>query len=116
VEISDRIAPEHLLLQTYCNEALAARVKNYGSLFLGNSATVAFGDYASGTNHILPTMGCARFTGGVWVGTFLKIAPFQKISPVGAAHLAETCVHLAEVEGLAAHRMAAEARKKEEES
>ncbi len=111
VEISDKIAPEHLLLQTYCNEALSARVKNYGSLFLGNSATVAFGDYVSGTNHILPTMGCSRFTNGVWAGTFLKIASFQKVSPAGAAHLAVTCAHLAEIEGLTAHRLAAEARK-----
>lgn len=111
IEVADRFAPEHLQLQTRRNEELAARVRNYGSLFIGDCATVAFGDYVSGPNHILPTMGSARFASGFWVGTFIKVAPFQKVTPAGAAALAGSCVHLAGVEGLAAHRRAAELRK-----
>ncbi|MEW5899602.1 MAG: histidinol dehydrogenase [Bacillota bacterium] len=111
VDVADRFAPEHLQLQTRRNEELAARVRNYGSLFIGDCATVAFGDYVSGPNHILPTMGSARFASGVWAGTFIKVAPFQKVTPAGAAALAGSCAHLAGVEGLAAHRRAAELRK-----
>ena len=109
--VADRLAPEHLQLQTRQNEELAAKVRNYGSLFIGDHATVAFGDYVSGPNHILPTMGSARFASGVWAGTFLKVAPYQKITAAGAAELAEPCARLADVEGLAAHRRAAELRK-----
>lgn len=111
VEVADRFAPEHLQLQTRRNEELAARVRNYGSLFIGNCATVAFGDYVAGPNHILPTMGSARFASGVWAGTFIKVVPYQKVTPAGAAALAGPCAHLAGVEGLAAHRRAAELRK-----
>jgi len=111
VEVADRVAPEHLQLQTRRNEELAARLRNYGSLFIGDFAPVAFGDYVSGPNHILPTMGSARFTNGVWVGTFIKVASYQKVSWEGAARLAGACSHLAGVEGLFAHKRSAELRR-----
>lgn len=110
-EVSDRIAPEHLQLQTCNNEMLVSSLHNYGSLFIGDYAPVAFGDYVSGTNHTLPTMGCARFTNGVWVGTFLKVASYQRVTREGAAALAGPCSHLAGVEGLLAHQRAAKLRK-----
>lgn len=107
VQVSDNIAPEHLELQTSRDEELASQLHNYGSLFMGVYAPVSFGDYLSGTNHILPTMGCGRFSNGVWVGTFIKVASFQKLTKEGAAALAGYCSHLAGVEGLEAHRRAA---------
>ncbi|MQL52282.1 histidinol dehydrogenase [Desulfofundulus thermobenzoicus] len=111
VEIANSIAPEHLQLQTKCNEDLVEKLHNYGSLFIGHYAPVAFGDYVSGPNHILPTMGCARFAGGVWVGTFIKVLSYQKVNKEGAAALANTCSYLAGLEGLAAHRRSADIRK-----
>lgn len=111
VEVVDRVAPEHLQLQTRRNEELAAKLRNYGSLFIGDFATVAFGDYVSGPNHILPTMGSARFASGVWAGTFIKVVPYQKVTPRGAAALAGPCAHLAGVEGLLAHQRAAGLRR-----
>lgn len=111
VEISDRFAPEHLQLMTASDDVLSARLQNYGSLFIGPAAPVAFGDYLSGTNHILPTMGCARFTNGVWVGTFIKVAPYQQLTAAGAARLAGHCANLAGVEGLSGHQRSAELRK-----
>lgn len=111
VEIANSLAPEHLQLQTSCDDDVSMKLYNYGSLFIGSYAPVAFGDYVSGPNHILPTMGCARFTNGVWAGTFIKVAPYQKVNKNGAAKLAGSCAHLAGVEGLAAHRLAAELRK-----
>ena len=111
VAVADRVAPEHLLVQTCRNDELAAALRNYGSLFIGGFATVAFGDYVSGPNHILPTMGSARFSSGVWAGTFIKVVPYQKVTARGAAALAGPCACLAGVEGLPAHRRAAELRR-----
>lgn len=112
LKISDSIAPEHLVLQTVCNKEISSKVSNYGSLFSGEYAAVAFGDYVSGTNHILPTASCSRFSNGLWVGTFIKIASYQQLTTEGAARLADTCMQLAEAEGLLFHRRSAELRKK----
>lgn len=109
--ISNQFAPEHLVLLTMHNEDLVSKLSNYGSLFIGENAPVAFGDYISGTNHILPTMGCARFSSGLWVGTFIKVASWQRLSVSGAAGLADACSHLAGVEGLEAHQRSADKRK-----
>ncbi|NLJ77031.1 MAG: histidinol dehydrogenase [Peptococcaceae bacterium] len=109
--ISNQFAPEHLVLLTGHNDDLISKLRNYGSLFVGENAPVAFGDYISGTNHILPTMGCARFSSGLWVGTFIKVASWQKLSASGAAGLADACSHLAGVEGLEAHQRSADRRK-----
>ncbi len=109
--VADNFAPEHLELQTRENDDLAGKLHNYGSLFIGASAPVAFGDYISGTNHILPTMSCSRFASGVWAGMFMKVASYQKITKEGAAGLAAACSHLAGLEGLLAHQRSADLRR-----
>ncbi|ATW24961.1 histidinol dehydrogenase [Candidatus Formimonas warabiya] len=109
---SDQFAPEHLQLMTAHHDELALKLRNFGSLFIGHSAPVAFGDYVSGTNHTLPTMQTARFSNGVWVGTFLKMSSYQVVTAEGAAVLAGPCAHLAGVEGLLAHQRSAQLRMK----
>ena len=89
---------------------IVPQLNNYGSLFIGNWAAEVLGDYVSGTNHILPTMRAARYTGGVWVGTFLKVVSYQKITQEGARELAPMASKLAELEGLYAHKLAADLR------
>lgn len=111
VELSNEIAPEHLELQVSDVDLLIPKLYNYGSLFIGPWSAEVFGDYVSGTNHILPTMKAARYTGGVWVGTFLKIVSYQRISPSGAKDLAPIASELAELEGLFAHKLASDLRK-----
>ncbi len=111
VNISDDIAPEHLLLITEENFELVDHVKHYGSLFIGEYSSVAFGDYVSGTNHILPTGGSARHTSGLSVGKFLKVSSYQMIDQQGADKLVGDCVNLADLEGLDAHKRSAMFRK-----
>jgi histidinol dehydrogenase/sulfopropanediol 3-dehydrogenase len=106
IAFANRIAPEHIELQLGAASAAYAteRLTAYGSLFTGSYAPAAFGDFVSGTNHILPTMGSARFSGGLWAGSFLRAAFHQSISKEGCAALAGPCMALAETEGLFAHR------------
>ena len=108
--IADRIAPEHLAIQTVAPRRLVPLLHNYGSLFLGGDSAVAFGDYVTGPNHILPTAGGARATGGLSVHRFLKITTVQQISAAGARRLSPAARRLARLEGLEAHRMSVEAR------
>lgn len=110
VEISNGIAPEHLELNVEKPEELVPLLRNYGSLFLGAGSAEVFGDYNAGTNHTLPTMGAGRYTGGAWVGTFLKTCTLQRITPEGAALLAPAADIMARGEGLSAHALAARAR------
>lgn len=111
VSITNDIAPEHLQVMTSDSSGTAEGLTNFGSLFIGHYAPVAFGDYVSGPNHILPTMRCARFSNGVFVGTFIKISSFQEISRIGAGDLAGRCAGFAELEGLFGHKHSAEVRK-----
>ncbi len=111
VSITNEIAPEHLQVMTSESSRTAEGLTNFGSLFIGHYAPVAFGDYVSGPNHILPTMRCARFSNGVFVGTFIKISSFQEISRKGAEDLAGRCAGFAELEGLFGHKHSAEVRK-----
>ena len=104
IAVSDDIAPEHLEVHTHNSDAVAARLRNFGSLFVGEYTPVAFGDYCSGTNHTLPTMGTAKYSNGAWVGTFLKTSFTQHISQEGCSNLSKTCVQLAGEEGLFAHQ------------
>lgn len=104
IAIANDRAPEHLEVQTADEDAVAAKLHNYGSLFIGSYTPVTFGDYCSGTNHILPTMQTAKFSNGVWVGTFIKTAFYQKATEDGCRALAEPCMRLAELEGLCAHK------------
>jgi histidinol dehydrogenase/sulfopropanediol 3-dehydrogenase len=111
IEISDGLAPEHLQVMTAGDGELAARLRNYGSLFIGRYDPVPFGDYVSGPNHTLPTGATARFSNGIWVGTFIKASTYERVTPEGAATLAQHCSHLAGVEGLLAHQRSADLRK-----
>jgi len=113
LKLANEIAPEHLELCIKNPDRVIQSLYNYGSLFIGNYAAEIFGDYVSGTNHILPTMKAARYTGGVWVGTFLKVASFQMINIEGAKSLIPTASSLAKTEGLYAHKLAADIRLKE---
>ena len=107
---SDYIAAEHLQVHTAAPEELAARLHNYGSLFIGQNASVVYSDKVSGTNHILPTGGAAHHTGGLWVGTFLKVCTHQRIERGGVDLLAPYAVRQSAREGLQGHRKAAEIR------
>jgi histidinol dehydrogenase/sulfopropanediol 3-dehydrogenase len=110
VSICDGLAPEHVQVMTRDSASAAARLRNFGSLFIGPYSPVPFGDYASGPNHILPTMGCARFSNGVNVGTFMRTCSFQEITKEGARALAPACAALAGLEGLFGHKRSAELR------
>ena len=85
-------------------------VHNYGSLFIGQNTAEVFGDYASGTNHTLPTLGAARYTGGVYVGTFLKTCTYQRFTKDAMQQLAPVVERLAKGEGLSGHARAAKIR------
>lgn len=103
IAIANEIAPEHLEVQTRNAKKVSTKLINFGSLFIGANAPVAFGDYVSGTNHILPTMGTAKYSNGVWVGTFIKTSFYQEITEEGCLNLSKACMQLAKVEGLHAH-------------
>jgi histidinol dehydrogenase/sulfopropanediol 3-dehydrogenase len=106
VALSNEIAPEHLELQIdpRLERDTADKLLHYGSLFVGHYAPVAFGDFVSGTNHTLPTMSTARYSNGVWVGTFIKVPFHQFVSREGCRRLSVPAIHFAETEGLYAHR------------
>ena len=112
VELSDRIAPEHLEVQVAEDElpAYLRELRNYGSLFLGEQATVAYGDKAVGTNHVLPTMRAARYTGGLWVGKFLKTCTFQRLTEEGTRRVAPAVEAVATAERMAGHALTATRR------
>jgi len=109
-DIANNIAPEHLELNVKDAKSLVPKLRNYGSLFIGQGSAEVFGDYDAGTNHTLPTMGAARYTGGVSVMTFLKVCTFQHVTAEGVKKLEPTAVVMAENEGLTAHANAAKIR------
>ena len=106
MEFSNQYAPEHLILATDNAEALAVQVTNAGSVFLGHLTPEAVGDYASGTNHTLPTSGYARQYSGVSLDSFVKKITFQRLSAMGLQALGPAVETMAEAEGLAAHARA----------
>jgi histidinol dehydrogenase len=108
--IANRYAPEHLILNTSDAEALAAHVRNAGSVFVGPWTPESLGDYCSGTNHVLPTYGWARSHSALGVGDFMRRMTFQQASLEGLRRVGPTAEKLAAVEGLDAHRMAVRAR------
>ena len=110
--IANDAAPEHLEVHTKDPKEYSKKLYQFGSLFIGEDATVALGDYCSGTNHTLPTMKNAKFSNGVWVGTFLKTSFVQYISKEGLQNLADTCMTMAHTEGFAAHEMSVALRLK----
>ncbi|MGI4950524.1 MAG: histidinol dehydrogenase [Janthinobacterium lividum] len=107
---SDLVAAEHLQVHTADPHATAARLRNYGSLFIGPEASVVYSDKCCGTNHTLPTMGAGRYTGGLWVGSFLKVCTHQWLDGRGVAAVAPPAVRQSASEGLEGHRRAAALR------
>ncbi len=109
-ELVDAYAPEHLEIQTDRDDWYLDRLKNYGSVFVGPEATVAYGDKGVGTNHTLPTSGAARYTGGLWVGKFIKTVTWQKLTRSASAKLAGPLGRMCEAEGMLAHAMTCDIR------
>ena len=107
---ADHMATEHLQVHTRDPHATASKIRNYGSLFIGQNASVVFSDKCCGTNHTLPTMAAARYTGGLWVGAYVKICTHQWIDDHGIAAVAQPAVRQSRTEGMQAHRRAAEIR------
>jgi histidinol dehydrogenase len=110
IDLVNEYAAEHLIIACEDNEALAERVVNAGSVFLGNYSPESAGDYASGTNHTLPTNGFAKTYSGVSVDSFVKKITYQKITPEGLQNIGKTVELLAEFEGLDAHKNAVSIR------
>jgi sulfopropanediol 3-dehydrogenase len=107
---SDRYAPEHLEVHARDLDGWLARLTCYGSLFLGEETTVAFGDKASGPNHILPTMGAARYSGGLSVHKFIKPLTWQRMTRDAARELAQVTARISRLEGMEAHARTADDR------
>ncbi|WP_337176120.1 histidinol dehydrogenase [Paludisphaera sp.] len=104
VRIADRIASEHVQVMTRDPDYFLANMRNYGALFLGPRTNVAFGDKVIGTNHTLPTRGAARYTGGLWVGKFLKTCTYQRVlTDEAAALVGGYCSRLCALEGFVGH-------------
>jgi sulfopropanediol 3-dehydrogenase len=111
VREADRIASEHVQVMTRDPDYFLNNMKNYGSLFLGARTNVAYGDKVIGTNHTLPTKKAARYTGGLWVGKFLKTCTFQKVlTDQASAQIGEYCSRLCILEGFSAHAEQANVR------
>jgi sulfopropanediol 3-dehydrogenase len=107
---SDEYAPEHLTVQAEDLDWWLGRLTCYGSLFLGEETTVSYGDKASGTNHVLPTSGAARYTGGLSVHKYMKIVTWQKSTRDGAKQVAEATARISRLEGMEGHARAADIR------
>jgi sulfopropanediol 3-dehydrogenase len=110
VRVVDELAFEHVEVHTRDPEWFLARLRNYGSLFLGDTTTVAYGDKTIGTNHILPTGRAARYTGGLWVGKYLKTVTYQRVTPEASAAIAEISARLSRIEGFEAHARSCDLR------
>ena len=107
---ADRIAAEHVQVMTRDPQFFLDRLVNYGALFLGPETNVAFGDKVIGTNHTLPTQRAARYTGGLWVGKFIKTCTYQRLSPEASATVGAVCSRLCALEGFAGHQAQADLR------
>ena len=112
IALADEAAYEHLEVQVAEDKLqdYLDRLRNYGSLFLGEGATVAYGDKAVGTNHVLPTLRGARYTGGLWVGKFLKTVTYQQLTDEGTRRVAPAVAAICEAEHFAGHGLTATMR------
>jgi sulfopropanediol 3-dehydrogenase len=108
--VADDMAPEHLEIQTEDPEWYQKRMSSYGTLFLGTHATVAYSDKSIGTNHVLPTRRAARYTGGLWVGKFLKAVTYQRVTAEGSARVAESAAAISDAELMYGHALTARLR------
>ena len=111
-KVSDQYAPEHLEVHAENLDWWLKKLRNYGSLFLGEETTVAYGDKCSGPNHILPTKGAGRYTGGLYVGKFIKCLTFQRMSKEANKIVGATAARLARAEGMEAHARTGDIRLK----
>jgi sulfopropanediol 3-dehydrogenase len=109
-QVSDKFAGEHVEVHTADPEWYLDNLKNYGSLFLGDETTVPYGDKGVGTNHVLPTAGAARYTGGLWIGKFIKTLTYQRATQEGSANIAPAIVAICEAERLPGHARSAQDR------
>ena len=110
IAVSDRYAPEHLEVQTRRNDYYLGKLRNYGSLFVGEESTVAYGDKGVGTNHTLPTSRAGRYTGGLWVGKFIKTVTYQRLTRKASHAIAPIVSRICEAEGMMAHKFTADVR------
>ena len=110
VTLSDHFACEHLQIQCADLGWWHDNLRNYGSLFLGEETTVAFGDKVSGPNHILPTKAAARYTGGLSVGKFLKTVTWQRMTREANRQIAPACARISRSEGMEGHARTADVR------
>lgn len=111
-KVADEYAPEHLEVQTRRDDWYRQRLRNYGSLFVGEEATVAYSDKTVGPNHILPTGRAARYTGGLWVGKFIKTVTYQRLTRPASARVAPIVARICEIEGMLAHKATADLRER----
>ncbi|MEL6666377.1 MAG: histidinol dehydrogenase [Pseudomonadota bacterium] len=110
VEVADDIASEHVQVMTKDPDYFLDNMTNYGALFLGQETNVSYGDKVIGTNHTLPTMKAARYTGGLWVGKFIKTCTFQRVTREASVMVGEYCSRLCALEGFAGHKEQADIR------
>ncbi|MCZ8130846.1 MAG: histidinol dehydrogenase [Steroidobacteraceae bacterium] len=111
VKVADEIASEHVQVMTKDPDFFLRNMTNYGALFLGEKTNVSYGDKVIGTNHTLPTKKAARYTGGLWVGKFLKTCTYQRVlTPEASAFVGEYCSRLCALEGFAGHKEQADIR------
>jgi sulfopropanediol 3-dehydrogenase len=110
IAIADDYAPEHLELHVSDRAYYVDRLCNYGSLFIGEETTVAYGDKSIGTNHILPTSRAARYTGGLWVGKFLKTVTYQHMTPQASKEIGLVTERQCNAERMIAHGITAKVR------
>jgi sulfopropanediol 3-dehydrogenase len=110
IQLSDQYAPEHLELHVANIDHYCEKLTNYGSLFIGEETTVAYGDKTIGTNHILPTSRAARYTGGVWVGKFLKTCTYQRMTAEASVEVGMVTKRQCDLEHMLAHSITAEIR------
>ena len=110
VHIADEIASEHVQVMTHDPDYFLEKMTNYGALFLGPETNVAYGDKVIGTNHTLPTKKAARYTGGLWVGKFIKTCTYQKITEEASLKIGEYCSRLCDLEGFMGHKEQADIR------
>jgi len=104
VQVADELAFEHVQIMTEDVDYFLNNMTNYGALFLGSRTNVAYGDKVIGTNHTLPTKTAARYTGGLWVGKFIKTCTYQKVlTDEASSKVGEYCSRLCALEGFAGH-------------
>jgi len=110
VEVADELAYEHVQVMTKDPDYFKDNMTNFGAQFLGPETNVSYGDKCIGTNHTLPTLKSARYTGGLWVGKFIKTCTYQKITKEASVVVGNYCSRLCALEGFAGHKEQADIR------